>query len=253
MKLITLNIWGGHIREPLLEFIVKHRDIDIFCFQEVYHKAQDKFSTDDKAASLNIFSELSDLLPNHQSFFQPVIGNVKGNAYGIGMFVKKNIKVIDEGDVTIHHNPDYPIDAPSRKGPTHSRKLQWLAIQTDEQIYTIMNVHGLWNGMGKTDTPERIAQSQKIKEFMDCLSTPKILCGDFNLRPETKSLEMLKKEMRDLIEVYNVPSTRSNHYPKLKEQPFADYVLTCPKIVVKHFEVLNDEVSDHAPLLLEFE
>jgi len=42
-------------------------------------------------------------------------------------------------------------------------------------------------------------------------------------------------------------------YTKLKEQPFADYVLTCPKITVKHFEVLNDEVSDHAPFLLEFE
>ena len=253
MKLITLNIWGGHIRKPLLEFIIKHRDIDIFCFQEVYHQAKDKCSTDDKTASLNIFSELSDLLPNHQSFFQPVIGNVRGNAYGIGAFVKKNVKVINEGDVMIHHNPDYPIDAPSRKGPTHSRKLQWLVIQTNQQIYTIMNVHGLWNGMGKTDTPERIAQSQKIKEFMDSLSTPKILCGDFNLRPETKSLEMLKEEMRDLIEVYNIPSTRSNHYSKLKEEPFADYVLTCPKIKVKHFEVLNDEVSDHAPLLLEFE
>jgi len=253
MKLMTLNIWGGHVREHLLAFIAKQRDIDIFCFQEVYHKAEDKFSTDDKAASLNIFSELSDLLPYHQSFFQPVIGNRKGNAYGIGMFVKNNIKVVDEGDVTIHHNPDYPIDAPSRKGPTHSRKLQWLTIETDEETYTIMNVHGLWNGLGKTDTPERIAQSQKIKEFMDSLSTPKILCGDLNLRPETESLGMLKKEMRDLIEVYNVPSTRSNHYPKRKEQPFADYVLTCPKIRVKHFEVLKDEVSDHAPLLLEFQ
>lgn len=253
MKLITLNIWGGHIRQPLLEFIFKHQDVDIFCFQEVYHKALDKFSTDDKEASLNIFSEISELLPDHQAFFRPVIGSEEGNAYGIGMFVKKNLKVMDGGDVTIHHNPNYPIDAPSGKGPTHSRKLQWLSIQAEEQIYTIMNVHGLWNGMGKTDTPERIAQSQKIKEFMDALSTPKILCGDFNLRPETKSLEMLKQEMVDLIELYNVSSTRTNLYSKLKEQPFADYILTCPKIRVNHFEVLSDEVSDHAPLLLKFE
>lgn len=253
MKLLTLNIWGGHIKEPLLEFISKHQDIDIFCFQEVYHKAQDKFATDDREASLNIFSEISDLLPAHQPFFQPVIGSANGNAYGIGMFVKKNLKVIDSGDVTVFHNPNYPIDAPSRKGPTHSRKLQWLNIQTDKQIYTIMNVHGLWNGMGKTDTPDRIAQSHKIKEFMDGLRTPKILCGDFNLRPETVSLGILKREMLDLIELYSISSTRTSHYPKLKEQPFADYILTCPKIVVQHFEVLDDEVSDHAPLLLNFE
>lgn len=252
MKLITLNIWGGHIREPLLEFIVKHQNIDIFCFQEVYHNAQDKFSTDDKAASLNIFSELSDLLPDHQPFFRPVIGNSKGNAYGIGMFVNNEVKVMKEGDITIHHNPDYPTQAPNRHGPTHSRKLQWIQCRIEEKIHTIMNVHGLWNGMGKTDTPERIAQSQKIRNFMHTLSTPKILCGDFNLRPETKSLKILKEEMKDLIEVYNVPSTRSNYYPKREEQPFADYILTCPKITVKHFEVLKDEVSDHAPLLLEF-
>lgn len=252
MKLMTLNIWGGHIREPLLEFIFKHQGIDIFCFQEVYHKAEDKFSSDDKSASLNIFSELSDLLPDHQPFFKPVIGNSKGNAYGIGMFVKKEIKVMGEGDITIHHNPDYPTQAPNRQGPTHSRKLQWIQCQIQEQVHTIMNVHGLWNGMGKSDTPERVAQSQKIRSFMDTLTTPKILCGDFNLRPETESLKILKEGMQDLIEVYNVPSTRSNHYSKRKEQPFADYVLTCPKVTVKHFEVLSDEVSDHAPLLLEF-
>jgi endonuclease/exonuclease/phosphatase family metal-dependent hydrolase len=115
-----------------------------------------------------------------------------------------------------------------------------------------MNVHGLWNGMGKTDTPERIAQSQKIRNFMDTLNTPKILCGDFNLRPETESLKMLKKDMKNLVQIYNFPSTRSNHYPKRNEEPFADYVLTCPKITVTHFTVLEDQVSDHMPLLLEF-
>ncbi|MGL6035657.1 MAG: hypothetical protein ACRC0B_00600 [Legionella sp.] len=39
MKLITLNIWGGYIRNPLLEFIHEHKDIDIFCLQEVYNNA----------------------------------------------------------------------------------------------------------------------------------------------------------------------------------------------------------------------
>lgn len=253
MKLMTLNIWGGHIREPLLEFIIRHRDIDIFCFQEVYHKAKDKFSTDDKAASLNIFSELSALLPDHQPFFRPVIGNVEGNAYGIGMFVKNEVKVIEEGEITIHHNPDYPSEAPNRLGPTHSRKLQWVQCEIKEQIHTIMNVHGLWNGMGKTDTQERLVQSEKIRSFMDCLNTAKILCGDFNLRPDTTSLKILKEGMRDLVETYRVPTTRSSYYSKRNEQPFADYVLTCPKVTVKHFEVLKDEVSDHAPLLLEFE
>jgi len=50
MKLITLNIWGGHMFNPLLEFIQAHQDIDIFCLQEVYHQAPHKVSDEDREA-----------------------------------------------------------------------------------------------------------------------------------------------------------------------------------------------------------
>src|SRR5579883_3265779 len=109
MKLITLNIWGGHVRSPLLEFITSHRDIDIFCFQEVYHNARDKVSSEDRQVSLNIFAELQTLLPEHNAFFRPVIENM----YGIGIFIKKEIPVLGEGDIKIHENPNYP-----GRGPT---------------------------------------------------------------------------------------------------------------------------------------
>lgn len=33
LKLITLNIWGGHVEKPLLDFINAHQDVDIFCLQ----------------------------------------------------------------------------------------------------------------------------------------------------------------------------------------------------------------------------
>lgn len=241
MKLITLNIWGGHVREPLLSFIKSHPQIDIFCFQEVYHRAPNKISNEDREVSLNIFAELQALLPEHRAFFRPVVDNI----YGIGMLVHHNITVLNEGDINIHHNPHY-----IGRGPTHSRNLQWLECQSEGQTYAIFNVHGLWNGLGKTDTPERIAQSQKIKAFTDSIQIPKILCGDFNLRPDTKSVEILESGMNNLIKAYGVCSTRTSLYPK--EERFADYVFTSPDITVNTFEVLKHEVSDHAPLLLDF-
>jgi endonuclease/exonuclease/phosphatase family metal-dependent hydrolase len=242
MKLITLNIWGGHIRDPLLEFISFHRDVDIFCFQEVYHEALEKISTEDRKVSLNIFSEIKALLQTHNTFFKPVVENI----YGIGMLVKNKIEVLGEGEISIHDNPNYP-----GRGPTHSRNLQWLECRINNKIYSILNVHGLWNGMGKTDSPERIAQSQRIKDFVDTINTPKILCGDFNLRPDTQSMQILEKGMNNLIKTYNVKSTRTSWYTK--EEKFADYILTSPEIIVKNFKVLPVEVSDHAPLLLEFD
>lgn len=242
MKLITLNIWGGHVRNPLLNFIMSNRDTDIFCFQEVYHHARKKMSDDDREVSLNIFSELQQLLPDHQGFFRPVLEN----AFGIGMFVKKGINILEEGEIIIHDNPEYP-----GHGPTHSRNLQWIKYRFNNQEYAILNVHGLWNGQGKTDTPERIAQSQRIREFMDNHdNTLKIVCGDFNLRPDTESLKIIEKGMVNHIQINKIESTRTSYYPK--SEKFADYIFTSPELTVNTFKVMKDEVSDHAPLLLEF-
>lgn len=241
MELITLNIWGGHVNDALLEFIKKNNDIDIFCFQEVYHNATKKLSTEERTHNLNIYSEIQNLLPHHKGFFRPAVENV----YGIGTFVKDSIQVLNEGEIIIHENPVYP-----GAGPTHSRNLQWLSCQINKQIYSVLNVHGLWNGKGKTDTPERIAQSQRIRKFMDSIPTPKILCGDLNLKPDTESIKIIEEGMNNLVKLYKITSTRTKLYTK--PEKFADYIFTSPQIRVNKFEVLKDEVSDHSPLFLDF-
>lgn len=244
MKLITLNIWGGHVRDPLLKFIESHNHIDVFCFQEVYHQAEGKISDDDRFVSLNIFSELDEILSDFQGYFRPVVNN----NYGICTFIKKTYEVVSEGEVIIHDNPIYP-----GFGPTHSRNMQWVEFSKGNQKYSVINVHGLWNGKGKNDSPERLVQSHKIKDFVATLQSPKILCGDFNLRPDTRSMQIIESDLKlnNLIQEYNVNSTRTSLYPK--KEKFADYVLTSPEIGVNHFEVMQHEVSDHSPLLLDFD
>lgn len=241
MKLITLNIWGGHVHDPLHQFISSHQDVDIFCFQEVYHNAKEMISIEDRKVSLNIFSELQALLANHTGYFRPVVNDI----YGISIFISNKIEVLGEGDYLIHHNPDYP-----GHGPTHSRILQWIKCRVDDREYAVINVHGLWNGKGKTDTAERLAQSNKIKEFMATINARKILCGDFNLKPDTQSLQILASDMHDLINSHQITSTRTSYYPK--EEKYADYIFASKDVTINQFEVLKDEVSDHAPLLLDF-
>lgn len=243
MKLMSLNIWGGYVKEPLLEFIQRYSDIDIFCFQEVYHNAPKKISADDKDVCLDIFSQLHQLLPNYQAFFRPVVNGI----YGIGTFVRDGIDVLGEGEVKIHENPFY-----MGRGPTHSRNLQWIECNIDNKIYSVINVHGLWNGNGKTDTPERIAQSQRIKSFLNTINVPMVVCGDFNLRPDTQSLRIIEEGLVNLVKTHNITSTRSRLYPK--EERFADYVFVSPEIKVVNFSVLDQaEVSDHLPLILCFQ
>jgi exonuclease III len=166
MKIITLNIWGARIREPFIEFIKRNQDADIFCFQEIYNNAESSMSSEVRQPSLNIYSELKELLPDFQSYFRPVIKD----QYGIGMFIKSKHKVLEEGEITLYENKDF-----SGHGGGHTRNLQWVRCDLGGKVFAILNVHGIWNGKGKTDTPERIAQSQRIKELLDELQEPKIL------------------------------------------------------------------------------
>lgn len=242
MKLICLNIWGGHVDPAWRDFVVKHRDVDVFCLQEVYRGAEEKISTENRKVQLDLFFDLGKLLPEHEGYFRPVVDGV----YGVAMFVKKGIKVCEEGEILIHDNPEY-----TGRGPKHKRNMQWVRCVEEEKEYFIMNVHGLWNGQGKTDTDERIAQSVAIKEFVDGIAGARVLCGDFNLRPETESMRILEVGMDNLIKKNGVKTTRTSLYGK--PEPYADYVFTCPDVEVRDFKVLGDEVSDHSPLFVEFD
>ena len=132
-----------------MEFISRHNDVDIFCFQEVYNNPQGKLLNHYPTVSDDIFAELHTLLPNHQGYFRPVIEGV----YGIAIFIKKELNVLEEGDIIIHE-----CAAHLQLTGHHTRNLQWITLTLNQEDLTVINVHGLWNGMGKTDTPDRLAQ-----------------------------------------------------------------------------------------------
>lgn len=241
MKVISLNIWGGHVKAPLLEFFSTHQEVEIFCLQEVYYKAKAQITEESRYLALDILSEIKERLPHHVALFKPVVNNI----YGIALLVKSEVEILGEGFVPIYQNLSYP-----GMGPTHSRILQWCECKYKDDIFTVINIHGLWNGQGKKDSPERLLQSQNIRHFISSIETPVIICGDFNLRPDTKSMEILEVGMQNCISQFQIQSTRTSYYTK--EERWADYMLLSPEVGIKSFEILPDEVSDHAPLLLDF-
>ena len=242
LAVMTLNIWEGRILTPLLEFIKAHRDTDIFCFQEVYSQATLKgVENAENPKCPNIQERLLEFLPKHRAYFRPVVNGT----YGISTFVHEDIKVPAEGEYPIYTNLNY-----SGQGPSHSRILQWLEFSTGRRDLTLINVHGLWNGQGKSDSSDRIMQSNRIRSFIDKLSTPVVLCGDFNIMPDTKSIEILAEGMQDFIKRDNIASTRSSFYKKSERH--ADYIFASQDIEVTKFTVFKGEVSDHLPLSVEF-
>jgi len=243
MKIIFLNIWGGKIKNPLLDFFKKYSNsVDIFCLQEVFNggKTARAIYKDD---NMNIFREIGERLPTHKGYFAAS----EGNEEGLAIFVKKNITIEETGDVFVFRHKDAMKNG---DGKTLGRNLQYISFVLDGKKYLVGNFHGLWNGINKLDSDNRLKQSQKIINFLDARNEDcKILGGDFNLLPETQSVKMLEVDLKNLIKEYNITSTRSSFYTK--PEKFADYCFVPPTVDVKQFEVLKDEISDHLPLLVE--
>jgi endonuclease/exonuclease/phosphatase family metal-dependent hydrolase len=119
-----------------------------------------------------------------------------------------------------------------------------------------VNLHGLAYPGSKLDTSERLAQSQKIVEFLNNEKGEKILGGDFNLMPDTEGIRMIEAAgMHNLVKEFNIRTTRSElsyaRYPEAERQYFSDYVFVSSGIRVLSFAVPAISVSDHLPMILE--
>lgn len=192
---------------------------------------------------LDFFHEINQYIPNHTGLFAPQIHD----HYGLAMFVKNDLKISNQGDVFVYKHKGY---IPDGDLGFHARNLQYVTIEHNNQKISLLNFHGLWTGKGKLDNDDRIQQSQNIIAFCEKIDHPYVLCGDFNLEPDTESIKILEGfGLKNLVKEYGITSTRTSFYTKSGK--FADYIFTSPEIIVKDFKVLPDEVSDHAPLYIE--
>lgn len=255
MNILTLNIWGGRAgKECVLEFFERQKDsIDVFCLQEIW---KDKYEdlegvmaggrpVDHSQLMYRALQDISEVLTEHDAYFRP---HYREN-YGLCMFVRKGLPILEEGEVFVHEYKGYE-PLPEKEIGFHARNVQFVTLEHRGSALTVMNFHGLWNGQGKSDTESRMLQSKRIVEFLRSVGNPYILCGDFNLTPDTESLRKIEQEgLTNLISAYGITSTRTSIYTK--PERYADYVFVSPGVEVTNFEVLPDEISDHAPLLLQ--
>lgn len=256
MKLISLNTWGGLARkEKILGFFEKHKnDIDIFCLQEIWSAPYEHLEgtamgpielQNDKIMTYGL-QDISKVLFGYTAYFRPHhLDN-----YGLLMLVRKNFKVLEEGEIFVYKEKGYVHE---KNIGNHARNIQYVTVETEEGLLTIVNFHGLWNGSsGKRDTEDTLRQSYNIINFMKKILNPIVFCGDFNLRPDTESIKKFEDfGLKNLIKEYGITSTRTSLYPK--PEKYADYTFVSEGINVKDFKILPDEVSDHFAMYLDFE
>lgn len=232
------------------------KDTDIYCFQEVFDSSSEILEVD--GARTHLFNELKSLLPDFQGYFAPSYSGWADEkrvdfhiSEGQAIFVKNGYEAKEAGSIYIYGNQEIEILEDFTNEP---KNLQYIKLAERGKEFLIANAHGKWYPGDKLDTPERLEQSKKINEFLAGHNGPKILCGDFNLMPETQSIKLLEKNLRNLIKEFRIKNTRNEISWKNfnNTQYFADYAFVSPEIKVNKFAVPYNEVSDHLPMILEF-
>lgn len=260
MKLISLNLWGGMLFQPLMQFLKEWSlKTDIFCFQEVFNKRNRNAPTTKGPVRLDLLDRLREILPNFYIEYFPtskghdLLGQVElSTEIGLATCIKKDFAILSKVKHVIYGNLEDRVREDFTNIPRGLLEVK--AVFQNQPVY-IYNYHGIPKPGDKLDTKERIQQSKKIVGIMKKTSGPKIFCGDLNLMPETESMQLIENAgFINLIKKFRIPATRNKiswqQYHTV--QNFADYIFVSKEIGVKAFEVTYNEISDHLPMILEF-
>ncbi|ASI13749.1 endonuclease/exonuclease/phosphatase [Candidatus Mancarchaeum acidiphilum] len=256
MRMISLNLWGGRAFEGLKAFLNKEKGrTDIFCFQETLQYSLGRPDNDSlKAKTMhqpkefsereNLYADLEGILDGYKGFLTDPYSSGKER---LSMFIKDGISASEDANRVVNDVGVTVDNLPYKVGCI----MQHASVTFENKTYDICNTHGLWQHSSKEDTPERLQQSENIIKLMSKMGPRRVLAGDFNLLPDTRSIKMLEDSgMRNLIKEYNITDTRGKLYTKKIRH--ADYTFVSNAVDVKGFRVLPVEASDHLPMALEF-
>ena len=258
MKLLDLNI-GIKLdnTKEVLDFI-KSENADICTFQEAMNAVDD--------SCFAVFKSKNDIVKLKQykyNEFAPLFiaeGITKNNVVvrDFGGKAEQGSLIISKHKIKEHYNQFYYNDYKYEYDATNFREKDWCRsiqntiLEIDDKEIQIINVHGIWS-KDKIGDERTINQSKFILSKMR-KDIPVIVVGDFNLLPNTQSIKILNDELINLIDKYDIKSTRPNFDDGLDiGNIVCDYIFVNDKIKVNNFKIINTDISDHFPLLLDFD
>ncbi len=262
---MCLNGWGGTLHEEARAYLAREAP-DVLCLQEVVHTpAANKDWLDYRDGDhvlpqrANFFQDISAALPEHVAIFCPAAQGILWDGdetvpsqWGLATFVHRRFPIVGQMQGFVHKgfSPDGYGEHP-RSRSAHVVRLHDFDLG---KSITIAHMHGLRDLRGKIDTPERLAQAQRLVRLVQAVAEPGgrlVVCGDFNVEPDSQTFGILASlGLKDLVVGRGHSDTRTSHYKKPGR--YADYMLVNEAVEVIAFTVVEQpEVSDHRPLLIE--
>lgn len=263
MRILSLNAWGGAMYDDLADWLPT-TDAEVVCLQEVTRTRglSGWTSFGDDARQLPQRADLHDdvraLLPDHDPYFAasdvgPVVddhGATHHQEFGIATYVGPRAARLEWTTSFVHgdhasYDDRWPADRP--------RVAAAMRVDVPHQpTTTIVQLHGLRDPAGKHDTLAREAQAHRLADLAQRVAHDgdlAIVCGDFNVLPDSVTFEILQERM-GLTDLVGDTDTRTSRYDKKPRS--ASYMLVSDPTLVRDFDVVTTpEVSDHRALRLE--
>jgi endonuclease/exonuclease/phosphatase family metal-dependent hydrolase len=264
MKLISLNVGLFEKNNEKLEAFLAAEKPDIICFQEVTKRIDSSANSD--FISKDAVDAATSQLTSH--FFAPIWAlsqfeefNFHGKGHFVfdlggrvefGNYVRSKYPILKGQNIFVQNHFSYITDWSN--WPTEDyRAVEVIDLDLKTTKLRLLNYHGIWT---KDKQGNELAKQacQKIYDLAMEVTYPSIICGDFNLFPTTESIAIFKANFTNLVDTYDIKTTRpaSNELSHEKRN-VVDYILVSKGVIVQKFSVIDNDVSDHFPLILEFE
>ncbi len=243
MKILQLNIWGGKLENQIAN-LLKSENADVVCLQEVVSVSGGKsfFFLDLEETQRECSYEFAHFTPSHSFRY------MQRTAHW-GSAILSRQPFLSTKDNYIHTAPIEDFDFLHNVRPNAGRALQHVTVEHGGKLLNVLSHHGYHNPEHKNGDEETMRQCGMIVDYIKKLEGPVVLCGDFNLVPDSPSLEQINKILVNHVKKRGILTTRTLLTHKTEA---CDYIFTSPDIEVKNFQVLDDIVSDHKALTVEF-
>lgn len=246
MKLLQLNMWMGRLTRQIIPFVEREQP-DIITAQEVFSSGGIVGLPDNTFHLLDILRTKGGY---EFSYFSPTSEEqYAGVTVGCGNAILSKLPLSEEetfftSGVFNAHNREGVFESNVRNA-----QIVLATLPNGRKMY-IVNHHGYWE-----PTPDgsaaSVAAMQIVADRIKDLDGPIVFAGDLNVNPHTATMRLFDGVLEDLLVTHGVTNTISQLG---KVQGIAcDHVLVNNRVQVHNLRVLDDLVSDHKAVVLEFE
>lgn len=254
MKIFNLNISIKLDNIDAVIPLISEQDADIVTLQEVTQGMDETVHERFKKREA-IDAALGDRYP-HRAFgaLYSSYAQQKRDFGGLleqGNYVLSKFPIMYADNRFFHRSFEHIDDWSAWRETDHARAVQVIDIMTPHGLLKVLNVHGIWTA-NKVGDERTQRECEFIADAAGAGTTPTIIIGDFNLLPDSPSLAVLNAKWKNLNSAFGITTTRPRFEDALESgETMVDYAFVNEYFKVSSYAVIETDLSDHLPLVLE--